>query len=293
MIFSMMLWGLSWPSGKIVSEYGSIPVSMVWRFFLATVTMVFVLLVTKTTFWVPRGGILPLTLSVILISTYNLSYFMGVRQGAAGAGGVLVTTLNPIFTFALVSLIFREKPGWKSVLGILLGLSGGTILMDVWRNGWDVAFQVGNQYFLMCAGSWAFLTLISSRINEHMSTLTYSFWVYLGSGILALFLTGGSPLLEVLEYDFRYWINLISISLGAMAFATTAYFIATSRLGSEKAAAFIFTVPVSALLFSMLILGEPLKINVLIGGALSITAVYLINSGDAKSRENQSEAEIS
>ena len=63
-----------------------------------------------------------------------------------------------------------------------------------------------------------------------------------------------------------------------MAFATTAYFIATSRLGSEKAAAFIFTVPVSAMLFSMLILDEPLRLNVLVGGILSIVAVVLINT---------------
>jgi drug/metabolite transporter (DMT)-like permease len=37
-------------------------------------------------------------------------------------------------------------------------------------------------------------------------------------------------------------------------------------------------VPLSALLFSMLILNEPLKLNVLLGGTLSIIAVFLINS---------------
>lgn len=282
MIFSMVLWGLSWPSGKIVSQYGTIPVIMVWRFLIASLAMLFVLLFRKTAFRIPKEGILPLVLSVILISTYNMAYFMGVRQGAAGAGGVLVTTLNPVVTFALVSIVFREKPGWKSIAGIVLGMIGGTILIDVWRNGWGMVFQMGNQYFLLCASSWAFLTLISSRINSHMSTLTYSFWVYLGSGLLALLMVGDAPVLEVFSYEFRFWIHLFSISLGAMAFATTAYFIATSRLGSEKAAAFIFTVPVSAMLFSMLLLNEALKLNVLIGGMLSIAAVYLINARDKK-----------
>ena len=278
----MVLWGLSWPSGKIVSQYGTIPVIMVWRFLIASLAMLFVLLFRKTAFRIPKEGILPLVLSVILISTYNMAYFMGVRQGAAGAGGVLVTTLNPVVTFALVSIVFREKPGWKSIAGIVLGMIGGTILIDVWRNGWGMVFQMGNQYFLLCASSWAFLTLISSRINSHMSTLTYSFWVYLGSGLLALLMVGDAPVLEVFSYEFRFWIHLFSISLGAMAFATTAYFIATSRLGSEKAAAFIFTVPVSAMLFSMLLLNEALKLNVLIGGMLSIAAVYLINARDKK-----------
>jgi len=292
MIFSMVLWGLSWPSGKIVSEYGSIPVVMVWRFLIASLAMLLVLLVRGTRILVPREGVLPLILSVVLITTYNLAYFMGVRLGAAGAGGVLVTTLNPVVTFILVSLIFRQKPGGKSILGILLGLIGGSILVNIWQNGWESIFQSGNQYFLLCATSWAFLSMISSRINTHMSTLTYSFWVYLGSGVVSVLLLGDKSLMEVMNHDLRFWLNLLSISLGAMAFATTAYFIATSRLGSEKAAAFIFTVPVSAMLFSMLMLGEPLKGNVLVGGSLSIAAVYLINSADKKGRKEQEHTDI-
>ena len=292
MIFSMILWGLSWPSGKIVSQYGSIPVIMVWRFLIAAAAMLLVLLVRRTRILIPKQGILPLTLSVILITTYNLAYFMGVRKGAAGAGGVLVTTLNPILTFALVSIIARRRPGLKPTMGIFLGMIGGSILINVWQHGWGSVFQSGNQYFLLCAGSWAFLTLVSSRINTHMSTLTYSFWVYLGSGVLASFMTGDAHLGQVFSYDLRFWINLASISLGAMAFATTAYFIATSQLGSEKAAAFIFTVPVSAMLFSMLMLDEALKVNVLIGGFLSITAVYLINASDKNPINEHSDTEM-
>lgn len=280
----MILWGLSWPSGKIVSEYGSIPVIMVWRFLIAAVAMLIVLLVRHTPIKVSRQGILPLIASVILITTYNLAYFKGVREGAAGAGGVLVTTLNPVLTFLLISLLSMKRPGGRPLAGIVLGILGGTILINVWQEGWHMLFQAGNQYFLLCASSWAFLTVVSSRITKHMSTLTYSFWVYLGSGIAVLFLIGDAPLFQVLHYDLRFWLNLMSISLGAMAFATTAYFIATSRLGSEKAAAFIFTVPVSAMLFSMILLGESLKGNILLGGMLSIVAVYLINAPKKKNR---------
>ena len=124
-----------------------------------------------------------------------------------------------------------------------------------------------------------------------MSTLTYSFWLYLISSLFALFLIGEGDVFHVFSLDITFWLNMISVSVGAMAFATTAYFIAASRLGSEKASAFIFTVPVSAMLFSMLILNEPLKMNVLLGGSISIVAVIKINSAKKKPQIIQSNSD--
>ena len=274
----MASWGLSWTNGKILGTYTTTPVLMLWRFLIAAVSMLLVLWYRKTPIKIHVAGILPLLGSTFFLVLYNHFYFTGTRLGAAGAGGVFVTTLNPVFTFLLVSIVHKNIPKRRSLLGIILGIIGGTVLLNIWQEGWPVVFKSGNQYFVMCAFTWAFLTLISSRINKHMSTLTYSFWLYLMSAIVAFVFIGDENPFSVFQLDFTFWINLISVSVGAMAFATTAYFIATSRLGSEKASAFIFTVPVSAMLFSMLILDEPLKVYVLLGGSLSILAVFLINS---------------
>lgn len=278
MIIAMASWGLSWTNGKILGGYTSIPVLMVWRFLIAAVSMLLVLYVRKTEWRITLPGFLLILASSVFLVLYNHFYFTGTRVGAAGAGGVLVTTLNPLFTFLLISIIRFEIPKGKSLVGLLLGILGGSILINIWQDGWDAVFKSGNQYFVLCASTWAFLTFVSSRINKYMSTLTYSFWLYLTSSLLALIFVDHSQLFSVFTFDMKFWWNLLSVSVGAMAFATTAYFIAASRLGSEKASAFIFTVPVSAMLFSMLILDEPLKMNVLLGGSLSIVAVFLINS---------------
>ena len=282
LVVAMATWGLSWTNGKILGEYTSIPVLMVWRFFIAALSMLGELLFRKTSIRINLRGALTIFASGLLLVLYNHAYFTGTKLGAAGAGGVLVTTLNPVLTFILVSAVQRKLPGNKALLGIFLGVLGGSILINVWQIGWSAVFSSGNQYFVLCATSWAFLTLISARINEQMSSLTFSFWLYLSSAVIALFLIGDANLLTVFHYDVRFWLNLFSVSIGAMAFATTAYFIAASRLGSTRASAFIFTVPLSAMGFSMLILGEALKLNVIFGGLLSISAVYLINAKDKK-----------
>ncbi|MCF7825250.1 MAG: DMT family transporter [Candidatus Marinimicrobia bacterium] len=278
MIVAMALWGLSWTNGKILGTYTSIPILMFWRFLIAALSMGIVLLLRRTEWKITLTGIPSIAASAIFLVLYNHFYFTGTRLGAAGAGGVLVTTLNPLFTFLLISIVRGYLPHGRSLAGLLLGILGGSILINVWQEGWSAVFNSGNQYFVLCATTWAFLTFISSRINRHMGTLTYSFWLYLMSSVIALFFTEPSQLLSVFKLDLIFWLNLISVSVGAMAFATTAYFIAASRLGSEKASAFIFTVPLSALIFSMLILKEPLQWNIVIGGTLSVFAVILINS---------------
>ena len=278
MIIGMALWGLSWTNGKILGTYTSIPLLMFWRFLIAGIFMGVVLLVRKTEWRITLAGFPYIAASAVFLVLYNHFYFTGTRLGPAGGGGVLVTTLNPILTFLLISIIRKRLPRGRSLIGLLLGIFGGSILINVWQEGWSAIFSSGNQYFVLCASTWAFLTFISSRINRHMSTLTYSFWLYLLSALFALFFTDTSKLFTVFDLDIIFWLNLLAISVGAMAFATTAFFIAASRLGSEKASAFIFTVPLSALIFSMLILKEPLQWNIVFGGTLSIFAVILINS---------------
>ena len=70
---------------------------------------------------------------------------------------------------------------------------------------------------------------------------------------------------------------MLLLAIGAMAFGTSIYFQASIELGAKKASSFIFTVPISAMLFAIIILNEPLFITTLIGGFLGIIAVYLIN----------------
>ncbi|MCF6239404.1 MAG: DMT family transporter [Candidatus Marinimicrobia bacterium] len=232
LIIAMATWGLSWTNGKILGNYTTVPILMVWRFFIAALAMLLVLIFTKTPWRINRMGGVIILVSAMLLVLYNHFYFTGTHYGAAGAGGVLVTTLNPVLTFMLISGMNRELPQGRALAGIILGILGGSILINLWQAGWTAIWSSGNQYFVLCAISWAFLAVISARINKHMSTLTFSFWLYLASGFMALLFVGDGDLLAVLSYEFNFWLNLFSVSVGAMAFATTAYFFATSRLGA-------------------------------------------------------------
>jgi drug/metabolite transporter (DMT)-like permease len=62
-----------------------------------------------------------------------------------------------------------------------------------------------------------------------------------------------------------------------MAFGQSVYFKATSVLGPKKASSYILMVPVTAVLFSIILLGESINHFTILGGSLSLLAILILN----------------
>jgi EamA-like transporter family. len=104
-----------------------------------------------------------------------------------------------------------------------------------------------------------------------------AFWMYSISILIAYPFAAEYSILSIFSFDWIFWINFLSLSIGSLAFATSIYFLAAMELGSQKASSFTFMVPAAAMIFAMIILGEKFELSTLIGGGMAISAVYLIN----------------
>ena len=273
----MATWGLSWTNGKILSQYCSSSILAFWRFFLSSIFMIPVLIFSKNNFSVPSDGVKYIIIGSILIFSYNIFFFMGSNLGFANVGGVFVPTLNPIITFILSIIIFREIIYKKDIIGLIFGICGGIIVLEAWTLSYSQMTANGNLYFLLASISWGIMSIVSGKSHKALATLTFSFWVYFISSIFCFIMNINNDVLIVLDFDLIFWLNLILLSIGAQVFGATVYFIATTKLGPSKASSFIFIVPITAPIFSMLFIGEKLEISTIIGGIMTMTAVYLIN----------------
>ena len=282
LLLSMAIWGLSWTNAKILSDYGPSSVLAFWRFFFSSITMIPVLLITGNDFRVTRQGIKYILTGAVFISLYNIFFFMGTDKGSASVGGIIVPTFNPIITFIISVLLLKQVVYRKDIIGLILGFAGGVIVLQAWRLSLEQMIANGNLFFLCASVSWGIMSIISGRSHAHVSTLSFSFWVYTISTLIYLGATWNENILLIFTYDWIFWVNMFFLSAGAMVFGTTVYFFGTARLGPEKASAFIFTVPVTALFFSVLLIGERLEVITMIGGILTMTAVYLINKSHSR-----------
>ena len=276
-MIAMVTWGLSWTNAKIVGMYGDAPLMTFWRFVFATLSFAPIVYFTKNSFSINGKSLRFIALNALFMTSYNYFYFRGTQVGLAGAGGVLVTTLNPINTAILAAILFNIPLYRKDIAGMIIGFIGGGMIMNIWNMDMDLFLQSGNTHFLLASLSWAAVTLITSRSKDVMPFIPYSFWCFGIASLLSFLLAFDQPLLSIFQFDWVFWLNMMLLAVGAMAFGTTIYFLASRQLGPQKASSFIFTVPVTAMLFAMLFLNEELTITIAIGSILAMFAVYLIN----------------
>lgn len=273
----MFFWGISWASGKIMSVYGSAGDVSFFRFALTFISLLVLMLLLREKLTIKRNGLVVLLIASVFISLYMWLFFKGLSLGKAGAGGVLVTTLNPIIAYAIMLFSNRRLPDRKEAIGLSLGLLAAIVLLKLWTN-WESIFSSGNVYFLFATFSWAILSLFTARSSKYGSPVAFSLWMYGICSVFMLLLSSVDNIQSVLyRADIYFWGNLVFTAVFTTALATTFYFVGTTKIGAGKASSFIFLVPFSAALGGWVFLNEIPQWHTVIGGLSGVAAVYVLN----------------
>lgn len=273
----MMIWGISWSSAKVLSGYGS-PLSITFiRFLFVPGSLLPILFFSKTPIKISKKGVLPALLGGALMTCYTLLFFSGLQKGLPGAAGVLITISIPIITFVLNILISQKLPKKSSLVGLGIGLLAGSILLNVWEN-YSSVFSFGNVFFIGAAITWACMSLVTSKSASYGSPISFNLWMHLIALAAIACLVDFNEIQSIATTgDFKFWSNILWFGIINSTVATTTYFYATTKLGSDKANSFIFIVPSAAVFFSWLFLDEVVQLNTVIGGILGLVAVFIIN----------------
>ncbi len=281
-ITAMSVFGFSWISGKRISSVAAPGTLTFIRFLLSAVFLIPLIFMKRF----PEkskehrlSGWLWTIAAALAISAFNLLFFMGLKNGQAGKGGLIVTTLNPLFTFFIVSLMGRGRPGKTAAAGMTLGVIGWVLLLEPWHYTFSELINSGNLAFLLAAPLWSLFTLLNRKALDILNFRHFNLRLYILAAILmlpfALIETGGKIPAGM---DTSFWIDTVILSAAVGVFGTGVYYIASSKLGAAKTNTFTFLVPISAIFFASVLLGESLEPLMIAGGLLTITAVILINS---------------
>lgn len=277
MVMAMFCWGISWPSGKIVASYGDPASIALYRFVVTFLSLAPILIIIKEPLTIKKSGLGLLLISSVCLTIYSYLFMAGVKVGKAGAGGVLVTIMNPILTVALVLILAKRKPTRQQLIGLSLGLIAGMVLLRIWES-WYHILKAGTLLFVGATCTWAVLSRFTARSGEYGSTLSFSLWMYLLCCVLMGMFTSMNENVRIFQHaDKIFWLNLFFSATITTAGATTFYFYATSKVGADKASTFLFMVPLSAAIGAWIILGEFPLWNTLVGGLLGLIAVYVLN----------------
>lgn len=282
------LWGGTFIAGRIAApELPHFTISAL-RFWVAFAILAPLLLVVEKR--IPRLSARDLGFTALLalfgLVIYNL-LFLGALELIPAGRTALVVALNPILTAMTMAIVFGERLQQHRWLGILLALSGVWIVLS--KGDPSLLLQrVGRGEWLMLGGAccWAIYTVVGRyALNGEAAasplalTTVTTLWG-------ALMLTAGMPLewdgWQVHDISVAAWASIVYLGAGGTALAFVWYAEGLQQLGAARTAVFNNLVPVFGVLFGTLLLGEPLLISMLIGGAVAIIGVTLTNWSRAR-----------
>jgi len=274
MSLAMFSWAIAWTNAKIVGDYLSFYNLVFFRFLLGFLSLLPFIIVKNN----PLPKIVDLKYVLIpsvLFFIYNIAFFKGTHYGLAGTGGVLVTTLNPLCTILIMSLI-KKRIIKKEIIGMFLGVIGGIIIMNLHKEGIVYIFNSNNIYFIICAITWGVMTVSVNYAQERINPYMFICLCYLFTMIISIPFTNLREL-NLSDLDFVFYFNFFLVSIGAMSFGTSIYIYSTPILGPSKVSVFIFSVPFIAMGTAYIVLNEPFTMNIVVGGLLSLLSIYIVN----------------
>ena len=213
------------------------------------------------------------------VFAYNLFFFSALQTVEAGRAGVIIAT-NPVFIALFSYLLFREQFTLQKAAGIVLSVTGAIIVISRGQPG-ELLSQgagIGEVYLLGCVASWVIYTLVGKRVLGGLSPLvavTYS--AIIGTLLLLPFAYQQNAFSTLLKAK-----PTVFIALGYLAFFGTVlgfvwFYQGVKEIGPSRAGVFINLVPVSAVLFGVVLLGETPSLSLLAGGLLVLAGVVLTN----------------
>jgi drug/metabolite transporter (DMT)-like permease len=166
MFIAMLSWGATWVNAKILGSYLNSYELIFLRFLIASIALLPIIYFLKLKLNIGLKNFALAFSSGLLLVLYNYLFFKGCYYGDAGFGGVLVTTLNPIITFLLVSLISFKKISKKEAFALSLGAIGTMTILQIWSVGLNVWLERGVRSFLLASFTWPFITILSSYLKK-------------------------------------------------------------------------------------------------------------------------------
>jgi O-acetylserine/cysteine efflux transporter len=207
--------------------------------------------------------------------------FLGLAASPASAVAIVGQLGLPMVT--ILSIIFlKEQVRWRRILGMSLAFAG--VIAILYRPG-TFTLEAGLIFVACSAFVGAVGTIIMKRIDP-MPALSLQAWVGILS-FLPLFLlstvTEKDQLSSFLDAGPKVWAALVFSVLIVSVFGHSVYYQLLKRYEVTLLAPLTLLTPIVAVATGIIVLHEPLTINLVVGGGLTLAGVFLVAGRQNKS----------
>lgn len=282
---TVIIWGTTFVSTKVLIGYGLSPVDILfYRFLLAYICIWFFSpKVLRAKNW--RDELWFVALGLCGGSLYFVAENTAVGITLASNVSLIICTA-PILA-AFLSLLFykEEKLRGRLIYGSLLALLG--VGLVVFNGSFILKISpLGDFLTLLAALSWAFYCLLLRRMSSSYTTLFITRKVFFYGILTLLPIYCFIPLQLNPQVLFHPVVlsNLLFLGVVASMLCYIMWNTAVKRLGVLRTTNYIYVVPLVTLLTSAVVIDETITVVALIGSVLILSGVYIAERGWGKWR---------
>jgi len=269
--------GATFPLAKYTVNYFSPASAAAWRFGIAAVMMLIILLVTegiqRSQF--KRNIIWYGVMGIVGIFGFNALFFVGMK-GTSPVNGSLIMALNPLITTILARLLLKEHISKQQAIGIFLAFMGVALVITQGSlqtiatlsiSGGDVMILAGN-------GCWALYGVLGRRFvkdSTPLATTTHTMVIgTIGLLMSSVYTSNPVPLTDI---PLGAWAAILFMAIFTSVLGYLWWNQGMALIGASKTSLFYNLVPAVAMIVS-LAAGTPVTVIQVIGALIVIIGVF-------------------
>ena len=280
-LFAVLVWGASFIATKVALRDVS-PVTVVWlRFAMGVVILGIAVIVRKQFAWPQKNEWLYFALLGFLGIAFHQWLQSTALTTSRASTTAWIVAATPVFMALLGWLVLKEKLGWLQTGGILLATCGVLLVVsdgDPTAISFNQFGAPGDILVLISSFNWAVFSALSRRgLASHPATRMMFYVMTLGWLFTNILLFAGPGPGEVLQLTIEGWLGVSFLGVFCSGLAYIAWYDALQALPAAQLGAFLYLEPPVAVVVSTLILAESITWAALVGGAIILFGVWLIN----------------
>jgi drug/metabolite transporter (DMT)-like permease len=274
-------WGVSFVATKIALREMT-PVAVVWsRFALGVVVLgVFVLARRQLRPVSARDLAYFLLLGFLAITFHQWLQSNALLTASATTTGWIVATC-PLFIAILGRIFLRERLGGVGVAGILLA-AFGVLLVIARGDPRAIAIEwggtPGDALILISVVNWAVVTVLSRYgLRRHPAALMMFYMMLLGWLLTTILFTMESGFATMRPLSTSGTLALLFLGFICSGVAYVFWYDALEHVPASRVGAFLYLEPLVTVAAAAALLGEPILAGTMIGGAIIMLGIWLVN----------------
>jgi drug/metabolite transporter (DMT)-like permease len=274
------LWGAGWSATKIALSYVSPSSFTLQRFIFSTIAMFPVFLILRKR--IPHDAeTLGKLLLLCIINAFGVTITnIGLVGESSGIGSVLTYT-QPLFVFCLAIPFLNERLTIAKLAGTTIGFAGVVFLF---LGSIDSLTFASSMLMILGAFFWATTAIYYKRFLSHVDSFVTNFfqWAFGIIPLAALNLYTGN---FFFPKETTYLLMVLYTAIGSASIGWTIWLYLLRKEDATVVSGSIFIVPLIALFFGWLLLGENITAESILGSALVLLGIFLVNKNSQDSTE--------